>query len=256
MTTRRAEEQRHHHLAVNLANGARCVIIAAICHSDIAGAMTTTPLDHPPTRASLLPTAILIASNLVPIAGILWWGWDAFVLLSLYWLETAVIGFWMILRLLAFSRGNSTGAGRSLLYAVGLAGFFTVHAGIFMSAHMVFLWTLFSGAWKAQLHDARDFIRLVVIGKGLWLPLLALFVARGAVFVNDVVNRSVFHRPQQQPAGTDAIVGGFYQRIMLMHVAIIGGGLVAMQIGSAAPLVVLVLLKTALDVHFELRRRR
>ncbi|WP_315835534.1 DUF6498-containing protein [Bradyrhizobium prioriisuperbiae] len=212
--------------------------------------------DQRETRAGLLPVAILIASNLVPIAGILWWDWDAFVLLSLYWLETAVFGFWMILRILAFSQAGSTGAGRSLLSAVGLAGFFMVHAGIFMSAHMVFLWALFSGAWKAQLHDARDFIRLIVIGKGLWLPLLALFVARGAVFVNDVVNRFVFRRPQPQPTGTDAIVGGFYQRIMLMHVAIIGGGLVAMQIGSAAPLVVLVLLKTALDIHLERRRRR
>ena len=212
--------------------------------------------DQRETRTGLLPVAILIASNLVPIAGILWWGWDAFVLLSLYWLETAVIGFWTILRVVTLPRTSGTFVGRSLLYVAWMAGFFTIHAGIFMTVHMVFLWTLFSGGWKAQLHDARDFIRLIVIGKGLWMPLLALFVGRGAVFVNDMVNRWMFGRAPQQPFSLDATIGGFYQRIMLMHVAIIAGGFAAMAIGSAAPLVTLVLLKTALDVYFEFRRRR
>ena len=47
-------------------------------------------------RRSLFASSILILSNLVPLAGLLWWGWDAFVLLCLYCLETAVIGFWTI----------------------------------------------------------------------------------------------------------------------------------------------------------------
>ena len=46
-------------------------------------------------------TLILIAINLTPIAGVLWWGWDAFVLLMLYWLETAVIAFWTVVRIAA-----------------------------------------------------------------------------------------------------------------------------------------------------------
>jgi hypothetical protein len=36
---------------------------------------------------------ILVAANLVPLVGVIFWGWDAFVLLMLYWLETAVIAF-------------------------------------------------------------------------------------------------------------------------------------------------------------------
>lgn len=41
-------------------------------------------------RVLALPLAL---ANLLPILGIVWFGWDAFVLLSLYWLETAVLGF-------------------------------------------------------------------------------------------------------------------------------------------------------------------
>jgi hypothetical protein len=45
-----------------------------------------------------ITSAILILSDLVPLAGILFWGWDTFILLCLYCLETAVIGFWTIAR--------------------------------------------------------------------------------------------------------------------------------------------------------------
>ena len=43
-------------------------------------------------------TLILLAANMLPLAGILFCGWDAFVLLMLYWMETAIIGFWMLVR--------------------------------------------------------------------------------------------------------------------------------------------------------------
>jgi hypothetical protein len=45
-------------------------------------------------RLLLRPSVlILVAANLVPLIGVIFWGWDAFVLLMLYWLETAVIAF-------------------------------------------------------------------------------------------------------------------------------------------------------------------
>ena len=42
---------------------------------------------------------ILLAANLFPLVGVIFWGWDAFVLLMLYWLETAVIAFWTVARI-------------------------------------------------------------------------------------------------------------------------------------------------------------
>lgn len=200
-------------------------------------------------------SAILILANLVPLAGVLWWGWDAFVLLCLYWLETAVIGFWTILRVTTLSQGNGSPGGRSIAAALGMGGFFTVHAGLFMTVHMAFLWALFSGPWAAKIHDARDFIRLIVIGMGLWIPLAALFVGQGAVFVNDAVNRFAFGKALPSNANTGEIMGGFYKRIVLMHLAIMGGGFVAQAIGTVAPLVVLVLLKTAIEVRLWMRTR-
>jgi hypothetical protein len=39
-----------------------------------------------------------------------------------------------------------------------------------------------------------------------------------------------------------------------MHVAIMGGAFIAKIIGTAAPLIVLVLVKTALEIRFQIRQ--
>lgn len=212
----------------------------------------------PPAKAArpgrgATASVILILANLVPLAGILLWGWDTFVLLCLYWLETAVIGFWTILRAATMSRDPGSVAGRSIAGTLALAGFFTVHAGLFMSVHMLFIYTLFAGPWAGRIHDARDFIRLIVIGKDLWIPLAALFVGQGAIFVNDAVNRFVFAKAPPATADTGEIMGGFYKRIVIMHVAIMGGAFIAQAIGTAAPLIVLVLLKIAIEIRLQMK---
>jgi len=200
-------------------------------------------------------SAILILSNLVPLAGILFWGWDVFVLLCLYCLETAVIGFWTIMRAATMSRDPGSVAGRSIAGSLGLAGFFTLHSGLFMTVHMAFIYILFAGPWEGKIHDARDFIRLIVIGKDLWIPLLALFVGQGAIFINDAVNRFVFAKA---PANTDTgeIMGGFYTRIVIMHVAILGGAFIVQAIGTTAPLIILVLLKIVIEIRFQMQARK
>jgi hypothetical protein len=207
-------------------------------------------------RRSLFTSSILILSNLVPLAGLLWWGWDAFVLLCLYCLETGVIGFWTILRVATMSRDPGSVAGRSIAGTLALSGFFTVHAGLFMTVHMLFIFVLFAGPWEGKIHDARDFIRLIVIGMGLWIPLLALFAGQGAIFINDAVNRFVFAKVRQTQVDTGETMGNFYKRIVILHLALMGGAFISQMIGRTAPLIVLVLLKTALEIRFQMNLRK
>src|SRR5262249_55153884 len=51
-------------------------------------------------------TLLLIAANALPLVGVLYWGWDVFVLLVLYWMETAIIGFWMIVQIATLPLGG------------------------------------------------------------------------------------------------------------------------------------------------------
>ena len=78
-----------------------------------------------PRNASLL---LLIAANLLPVAGVLLWGWSIFEIVSLYWFENVVIGVINILKILtatgevaqAEPTWSRTGARQSAPMAAGV----------------------------------------------------------------------------------------------------------------------------------------
>jgi hypothetical protein len=202
---------------------------------------------------------ILVAANLLPLIGVAFWRWDAFVLLMLYWLETLVIAFWTILPVLVIPGMTANGMGARMAGAghaagrVGTALFLTVHAGIFMAVHFLFLWTLFSGPWAELIHGPVDFLVLLIVGTGLWFPLLVLFLVRGwGVFGPYVAPRLSF-LPITPPPAIDepALLVGLYVRIFVMQVAIIlGGWLAIVSGGSIGALALLVVAKTLVDFNF------
>ena len=215
-------------------------------------------------------TLILLAANLVPLVGVLGWGWDAFVLLVLYWLETAVIAFWTVVRIattprdalgdIKFQGSDKPGA------PLGLALFFTLHAGIFMGVHFMFLWTLFAGQWARKIHGPREFFDQIIVGTGLWIPLLVLFLVRGGLMMFDTFEprlRRMFRiapsrGPQAAAAVTpaEASLFGLYARIFVMQFTILAGAWVALLVGAAGAYALLVLLKTGIDVAFQVNGDR
>ncbi|HTS41381.1 MAG TPA: DUF6498-containing protein [Xanthobacteraceae bacterium] len=211
-------------------------------------------------------TLLLLAANALPIVGVLFWHWDVFVLLALYWMETAVIGFWMIVRIAIAppgSLGNVEVNGRPVAAgSLFMAAFFVVHAGMFMGVHMVFLWSLFSGAWSRIVHGPADFFRILVIGTGLWVPLLVLFIVRGASFLFHVLKPESIERIERSlnlpvssvPPADDVntIISAFYGRVIIMHMTIIFSAFLSLIFGSITPLIIMVVLKTIADVGLHL----
>jgi hypothetical protein len=238
------------------------------------GPVNTAPMPFDPrTRhvgTDLLhpSTLFLIAANATPIFGVSYWGWDVFVLLVLYWMETAIIGLWTIARVAVAppgSMGSLMVNGHPTTSSSAMAAFFVVHAGIFMSLHMVFLWALFAGEWAQTIHVPRDFFTHMVIGTDLWIPLLLLFAARGLSLLFHVLKPEAIQKlerslhlptsikvPTPAGAGLGSIVSGFYGRIILMHMTIIFSAFLVEAFGSITPLIIMVGLKTATDVGLHL----
>ena len=221
-----------------------------------------TPLLYP-------STLILIAANVVPIVGVLAWGWDAFQLLMLYWMESAIIAFWTIARIATLPPGAMGPLyvnGRPTNSPVAMTLFFVVFLGFFMAGHLLFLWVMFAGEWKQRIHGLADFYAQIVVASGLWGVLLTLFVSRGLSFVFHVLKPDFIlaiekripipglPRPETGPVGAGSIIGGVLGRIFLMQIAIIFGGYVALLFGprAAGPLFILVILKTAVDALLHL----
>ena len=208
---------------------------------------------------------ILIAVNLIPLVGVLLWGWDAFVLLMLYWLETAVIAFWTVARIAtmppeAFRGMKPQGPGSKPASPPAVAAFITVHAGLFMAVHFLFLWFLFSGEWSKKVRGVGAFVEQIVIGTGLWVPLLVLFVGRGVLMLLDAAKPYLWQRfgfvegkPSDKSAigPAESIIIALYLRIFVMQLTLILGVWLALLAGSTAALAFLIVLKTVVDLSVD-----
>src|SRR5262249_7209817 len=170
-------------------------------------------------------TLLLLAANAIPIYGVLYWGWDVFLLLMLYWLETVIIGFWTITRIATLpqkSFGDLPRPGTKVSPIV-VAAFFVFHSGIFLAAYLAFLWSEFSGEWASRIHGPIEFISVLIIDTGLWVPLLVIFIVRGFEFLLSWLGLEALAKrfgirfktsaETAPPLGT--VVGGFYTRVII-----------------------------------------
>lgn len=204
-----------------------------------------------------------LGANLLPAYGILYLGADPFQLLMLYWMETAIIGFWMVLtlaRLPSHLLGEVTVNGRrqhaTNAILVKLFGGMTL---CFMGAHFFFLWVLFSGDSPHHVTGPVSFVRAFVIASGAWVPLTLTFLAGFAGFCHSAarpnfvgaIERQLYpNRTIRAPAkpiaadGVGTVVGGMLGRIAMMQVAVIIGAMLAQSYGNSAPLLIMIGLKT------------
>jgi hypothetical protein len=92
---------------------------------------------------------VLVLANLIPLGGVLFFGWQVFPIMFLFWLENVVVGAFNVVKMI-LARGPGSHVGVKLF----LVPFFTVHYGIFTLVHGVFV---FRDVWRglAGLRRAR-----------------------------------------------------------------------------------------------------
>lgn len=184
--------------------------------------------------------------NLLPLLGIFYLTWDATTLVILYWMETAVIGIWLAIRLAcATDNALPTGLYSSSTTAPNgpaLGVFLLVHGGFFMFIHMFLLTGIAPGEWSRHLASPQSFLFGFVIPTGLWIPVAGLFAVRGVLTLDEIRSgRNAGH-----------LVAGFYMRIIVMQLVIIMGGMLALLLGNPTVLLVLIVaLKTIGEVYWD-----
>jgi uncharacterized protein DUF6498 len=201
----------------------------------------------------ILSRVVGLAANMIPLIGVLYWQWDTFQLLMLYWTETLILAFWTLLRLSRLSRdecGTLKINGRpTQATPLGLVGFFGLHAGAFILAHLLFLWLMFSTEWLKTIHGVGDFFYGLYVAHGLWIGLLMMFVTHLVGFLvtpKPVAPQSTADKKAFDPVG--AIVAALYVRIVIMQIAVIAGAWYSGFTGSMAPLVIVIALKSLADL--------
>ncbi|MEK9173094.1 MAG: DUF6498-containing protein [Patescibacteria group bacterium] len=209
----------------------------------------------------------LIIANFAPLFGVLFLGWDLFLILFLYWAESAVIGFFNVVKMLTLAntlklnQENHEGAALQnarkipfFILKIFLVGFFIFHYGVFMLVHLVFILVLFSqwspfsilsgqaGGFEATLPN--------LIFQILY-PVLFLFVSHGISYYLNFRKRGEY-----LIANLPALFGEPYQRIIVMHLVIILSGFAITFVGGGViPLVIMVILKTVFDLRAHHKER-
>ncbi len=182
------------------------------------------------------PTAIsLIVANLVPLVGVLFLDWSLFTIMFCFWLESAVIGCFNVLKLVIVAN----------ILSIIMVPFFVVHYGLFMSGHLVFIFALFSPdemSFSGLLPPA-DLLTSHIMN--VWPAFLGVCLSHGISFFYNFIGKKEFRRstPEKQMMAP-------YGRIILMHLTIIFGGWIILALGAPVlALVLLIVLKIVSDVR-------
>ena len=204
----------------------------------------------------------LVAANAVPVVGVLFFGWDAFYLVLLYWSENVVIGFYNVLKIACAKVAHPV----EHLGKLFVIPFFMVHYGGFCAVHGFFVLAMFKKE-DAGVMQAADwpcffvFVQMLlgvilhawsVIPPNMRYAILALFISHGISFIGNYLIKGEY-----LTAKVKNQMGDPYARVIVMHIAILGGGFLTMAIGSPVILLlVLIVLKTILDVKLHQREHR
>lgn len=198
----------------------------------------------------------LVLANLVPLFGVLIFHWSIFPLMFLFWFENLIIGLFNELRMIVavpFVNGVLPGI-----------PFFCIHYGIFLVAHGVIIVDLFGGGIKQyplladpmlnfSWYAVAIFLWQIIHENHLELAVLGLTISRGISFVTDYFRRREYRRTTAQ-----RLFWQPYGRIIVLQIALIGGGiLIKASHSPLAGLILLVVLKIALDLagHFWEQRK-
>lgn len=196
---------------------------------------------------------ILIAVNLIPLFGVLYLDWQLLPLLFLFWFENVIIGVFNLLKILTCKPLCPVSWAARLF----LAPFFTFHYGMFTVGHGIFLFAMFGQdamqeSQRGQSREPFGFIEQLIVDQHLFWPLLAMALSHGFSFFYNFLIKGEFL--QKTPG--DLMVAP-YGRIAILHITILIGGFATQMLGEPiVALLLLVILKTGMDLAAHLREHR
>ena len=178
----------------------------------------------------------LIFANLIPIYGVLQFGWSVGELLLLYWLETVVIGVFGIAKLVGARRKRGI-PWWTVFSRLPKAIFFCIHFGGFSAAHLLFL---------------REVFDVPELDRFLLYAVLGLAASHAFSFLSNYLGKREFITEDE----TQFMLAP-YGRVVIMHVVVIAGAALVEKTGSTFPaLLLLIALKTVVDLAAHIREHR
>lgn len=226
----------------------------------------------------------LIIANLIPLVGVIFFGWNLFSILIAYWLENIVIGIFTVFKIM-MAEGTMFDANSmrifnqmktfapqtvkialpkqevSILSRIATTLFFIVHFGIFTIGHGIFIFALASNFYTSGIQQSFSFSVTSSSSLGLlnsipvtfWSTLiivLSLFVSHGISFFTNFIGQQEYKN-----ISPDKAMNSPYGRVAVMHIVVIAVTIVFGKWGfNTFSVVIIILLKGGLDCLFHIRQ--
>jgi hypothetical protein len=183
------------------------------------------------------PSAILLMlANALPLGGVLWFGWNIGDLFILFWIESAIIGIFNVIKMLVISKWE----------AIFMGAFFIGHFGAFMAGHLLFIFGFFMQGMESRSPTLDQTGALLL---SMWPAVLALVASHGFSFFDNFIKRKEYLLKTVKEQ-----MGEPYKRIIIMHFTIILGGFMVMALHAPVlALLLLIVLKTGMDFSGHIR---
>lgn len=205
-----------------------------------------TVINEPRTWRAI-DIALAVAAAVIVAYGVLVLGWSVFVVIALFWFENVIIGVFNVAKMLI--SGARTGHTASMIAALAMSAFFTIHYGMFTVVHGVFVIGLFGqtelGNPQGLFAPLGRMLGYLLADRDGWWAAVSITVLHAAAFLRWL---STTHA---QPAllALPALMFAPYGRIVILHVTVLVGGLLLVTLNL--PLLgalLLVALKLAFDI--------
>ncbi|MFN4872929.1 MAG: DUF6498-containing protein [Akkermansiaceae bacterium] len=197
---------------------------------------------------------ILILVNLLPIFGVIYAGWDVFEIVALYWFENVVIGLVNVLKIITCCPGSHRSASTAIeISKLFKIPFFTIHYGGFCFVHGIFVFGLLGPKNKEGGHgdpfeNMGHWFSSFVNTDVIWF-VLAIVASHIFSFFKNYIGENEYTR-----STPDKLMNAPYGRVVVLHLAIIGGGFIVQELGSSVGMLILLIIgKIIIDAKLHLR---
>jgi len=232
-------------------------------------------LDSVKKELPRLPLIALVLVNMIPVVGVLFFGWDPFVIVALYWAESIIVGFYALLKFI-FAPIRIVSIRQKLIgipIFLWFFGWFISGLGVaiiffFLVFPIEFLheqsWPLplpeddfFQVSWPGplalfQLGIDSGRLMYYMMPQRAILVVFSMMISHGLSFIIDYILRGGRNYPNFR-----IHTGAPEVRILILHISImIGGFLTLIFKPHVTILVCLVILKCLVDAKLYLSQQR
>lgn len=202
----------------------------------------------------------LIMANLIPLVGVIFFGWDTVLVLALFWIENLIIGAFNLLRIITVAIVNKDHSGWFT------SVFFVFHYGAFCSVHGILLSSLLgvpefnyeeiigfevTGVLQLFAEGLAVLLNFIeALSPYIWFGLIGLAASHLVSFVEHFILRGeVFNMKPRQ------LMSRPYHHVVVMHVGLILGAIVLQKLQSPVWLLAIIV-SAKLVVDYQQHRLR